>query len=181
MARRSPLIPAQWEDIKQRLINGEAGCALAKEYGVTYNAIKKRFGAQTKEIKAVANQILATERNFKALPVSSQISAVNLADLLRSISGHLGHAANYGAMTAHRLSGIANAQVEKIDDQDPIKDEKSLETLKGISALTRLANDSAEIGMNLLKANKEAVDGLNRQDDTPEPKQIVFTVEDASS
>lgn len=181
MGRKSPLKPEQWENIEQRLINGEAGCALAKEYGITYNAIKKRFGAQTKQIKAVANQILETERNFKALPISAQISAVNLADLLRSISGHLGHAANYGAMTAHRLSGIANAQVEKIDDQDPLKDEQSLETLKGISALTRLANDSAEIGIGLLKANKETVDGLNRQDDMPEPKQIVFTVQNASS
>lgn len=161
MGRKSPLNPTQWADIEQRLIKGEAGCALAKEYGITYNAIKKRFGAQTKQIKAVANQILETERNFKALPVGAQISAVNLADLLRSISGHLGHAANYGAMTAHRISGIANAQADKIDDANPIGDEASLATLKGISALTALANNSAEIGLNLLKANKEAIDRMN--------------------
>jgi len=181
MGRRSPLTPKQWQDIEKRLINGEAGCALAKEYGVTYNAIKKRFGSQTKQIKAVANQILETERNFKALPISSQISAVNLADLLRSISGHLGHAANYGAMTAHRISGIANAQADKIDDANPIGDEASLATLKGISALTTLANNSAEIGINLLKANKETIDNLNKSDDKPEPKQVVFTVIDASA
>lgn len=169
MARKSPLTKEQWDDIEKRLLLGEAGCALAKEYGVTYNAIKKRFGAQTKQIKAVANQILETERNFRALPISSQISAVNLADLLRSISSHLGHAANYGAMTAHRLAGIANAQVERIDDNDPLRDEQSMETLRGISALTRLSNDSAEIGLNLLKANKEAIDGMNKKEDKKQP------------
>lgn len=181
MARKSPLKPEQWADIEQRLINGEAGCALAKEYGISYNAIKKRFGSRVKQIKSVANQILETERNFKALPISSQIKAVNLADLLRSISNHLGHAANYGAMTAHRLHGISNALVDKIDEADPLKDRKSIDTLGGIGVMTKLANESAEIGLNLLRANKEAVEGIHRQDDLPEPKQIVFTVTDASA
>lgn len=83
-------------------------------------------------------------------------------------------------MTSHRLSGIAHGQVEKIDDADPITEE-SLETLKGIAVLTKMANSSSEIGLNLLRANKEAVDGLNRDADKPDPKQIIFTVADASA
>lgn len=180
MARKSPLTKNQWKEIERRLADNEPGCKLAKEFGVTYNAIKKRFGAHAKDIKSVANQIIETENNLKALPISAQISAVNLASKLRSISEHLAGAAEYGAMTAHRLSGLANSEVQKIDDVDPLQGD-SLEKLKGVSALTRLSNDSAEIGLNLLRANKETVDNLNKSDDKPEPKQVVFTVIDASA
>lgn len=64
-------------------------------------------------------------------------------------------------MTAHRLSGIAHSKIDQIDDATPL-DESSLESLKGIAALTRMANASSEIGLNLLRANKEAIDNLNK-------------------
>jgi hypothetical protein len=180
MARPSKLTDRQWEAIGKRLLAGESTSGLAREYGVSKGAISQRFSKRTETIKATAGLLVRTDEAMGKLNVSEQLAARSLADTLRSISEHLGQAANYGAMTAHRLSGIANAQVEKIDDQDPLNGD-SIETLKGISALTRLANDSAEIGIGLLKANKETVEGLNRQDDTPEPKQIIFTVQDASS
>lgn len=181
MARPSKLSEKQWAEVERRHIAGESIRGLAKIYKVGESAIRARISAQSKDIKDVARQIVEVEEKFNALPVNAQITAHNLANQLRSISMHLGNAANYGAMTAHRLAGIANAQVDGIDDADPLKDEGSFEKLKGISALTKLANDSAEIGLNLLKANKETVDGLNKQDDQPEPKQIVFTVQDASA
>lgn len=73
---------------------------------------------------------------------------------------HLAGAARYGAATAHRLSGIANAKVGEIDDDAPL-DEESLKTLKGISVLTQMANSAAEIPIGLLKANKDQIDQLN--------------------
>jgi len=158
MARQSPLSPKQWADIERRLFDGEMAKDLSKEFGVSYNAIKKRFGSNVNQVKIVAAQIVATESAIKALPVSSQIQAVNLAVKLKSISEHLAGAAEFGAMTAHRLSGLAHNEVQKIDDVDPLQ---SLEAMKGVSALTRLANDSAEIGLNLLKANKESIDRMN--------------------
>ena len=81
---------------------------------------------------------------------------MNLADDLKSISLHLAGAARFGSATAHRLAGIANAQVAEIDDADPLCP-ASVETLKGVSALTRLANDAGALGMNLLAANKDRV------------------------
>ena len=80
---------------------------------------------------------------------------------------HLAGAAKYGSATAHRLSGIANAQVDRIDDANPMN-EASIETLKGVSALTRLANDSSQIGLNLLNANK---DRIKRIDDAAEDEE----------
>jgi hypothetical protein len=76
-----------------------------------------------------------------------------LADKLVKISENLGWAAHYGAATAHRLAGVAYGKVAEIDAATPLDDD-AMSTLKGIAALTRVANDSATIGLNLLAANK---------------------------
>jgi ABC-type transporter Mla subunit MlaD len=175
MGRKSALTEKQWQDIGQRLLKGEAGRVLAREYGISEAAIRKRFGTQTKEIKDVANQLVAAETAFNRLPISAQISARTLADELKEISMHLAGAARYGAATAHRLSGIAHAKVAEIDDAAPL-DEDSLVTLKGIAALTHLSNQAAETGLNLLKANKD----LKPEDERATPVQIVIGVKDAA-
>lgn len=159
MARTSKLTDKQWTIVEKRLIDGESARALGREFGISDAAIRKRFGSQHKDIKRVANQMVEAEIAFKSLPISSQVLAKNLSDKLISISEHLAGAAEYGAMTAHRLAGIANDQVSLIDDAEP---EKSVESLKRINALTKMANESSEIGINLLRANKEMVDDLNK-------------------
>lgn len=178
MGRKSALTDKQWEQIGERLLRGERPAALAKEYGVDRAAISRRFSQQVKSVKSVANQLVAADNALKSLPISQQINALSLAEELKAISGHLASAARYGAATAHRLSGIANSQVAKIDDADPLRAE-SLESLKGISALTRLANESSTIALNLLGANKEMVKAA-MQDDDVQPAQIIVQVEDAS-
>jgi hypothetical protein len=175
MGRKSSLTEKQWSEIERRLIAGEKGRALAREFGVSEAVIRKRFGAQTKQIKDVANQLVAAETAFSALPISAQISARTLADELKEVSMHLAKAAKYGAATAHRLAGIAHAKVAEIDDAAPL-DDKSRMALGDIAVLTKMANGSAEIGLNLLKANKE-VPGA---DDVPTPVQIVIGVKDAA-
>lgn len=142
-------------------MSGEKASDLAKEHGIDRAALTRRFAQQTKTVKAVANQMLAAEDALRSLPVAQQINAINLADQLRSISGHLAGAANYGAATAHRLAGIANGRVAQIDDAKPLDDQGMVE-LKGIAVLTRMANESSEIGINLLRANKDTVTELNK-------------------
>lgn len=160
MGRKSKLSEKQWEQIGKRFLAGESARALGPEFGLSEAAIRQRFNTQHKEIKTVANQLLAAEVAFKNLPFASQIATQDLAAKLRSISIHLAGAAEFGAATAHRLSGIANGQVQKIDDAEPLG-AASLESLKGVSALTRLANDSSQIGINLLAANKEFIKESN--------------------
>ena len=162
MGRKSSLTEKQWSEIERRLIAGEKGRALAREFSVSEAVIRKRFGAQTKQIKDVANQLVAAETAFKALPISAQISARTLADELKEISMHLAGAARYGAATAHRLSGIAHNKAGEIDDAEPL-DDKSRLALGDIAVLTRMANGAAEIGMNLLKASKD----VKPDDDAP--------------
>ena len=156
MGRKSKLSEKQWREIELRMLDGETGGSLAKEYGLTYNAIKQRLGAQVNQTKYVANQIIATERALDALPISAQINAVNLSARLRSTSEHLVSAAEYGAMTAHRLSMLANAEVQKVDDANPME---SIESLKGIAALIELTNKAGSLGVSLLAANKDMMKG----------------------
>lgn len=156
MGRKSKLTEKQWEQIGQRLLKGESGRSLADEFGVSESAVRARFSARTKEIKAVANQIVATDAALKALPLSAQVSAHNLAADLIAMSTHLAGAGKYGAATAHRLNGIAHAKVQEIDDAAPLTAE-SLDALKGIAVLTRLANESSQIATNILAANKDEI------------------------
>lgn len=175
MGRKSSLSDKQWAEIGKRLLIGaESARALAREFGTSEASVRRKFPAQRKDVKTVANQIVAAERAFNALPISSQIDAHNLANDLRSISMHLAGAAKYGSATAHRLAGIANGKVQEIDDAAPLNDE-SLSALKGIAVLTSLANNSAEIGLGLLKANKEAIDDLNKKDKGP-PGAITYEI-----
>lgn len=161
MARTSKLTEKQWADIQKRLLDGEAGRVLSREYGISETAIRKRLSSQCEQIKAVANQVVAADVAFKSLPISSQNFAASLIDELKAISTHLAGAAKYGSATAHRLAGIAHSKVQEIDDAAPL-DESSLETLKGIAVLTRMANDASTIGVNLLNANKDTIKTINQ-------------------
>ena len=164
MARPSKLSDAQWDEIKRRALAGEKAADLAREFKVSKTAISVRVSKRIETMKVVANQIVDAEQALRTLPVSEQISVLSLADELRSISKHLAGAARYGAATAHRLAGIANAQVDQIDDAEP---EASVVVLKRIGALTKLANDASTIGLNLLAANKEQAKKLNEIAELP--------------
>lgn len=175
MGRKSALTEKQWAEIEKRLLEGEKAAALAKEFGINRAAISRKFSQHIATAKTVANQLVAAEDALRALPIAQQVIAINLADQLRSISGHLAGAANFGAATAHRLAGIANGKVALIDDAE-VMSEQSLTELKGIAVLTKLANESSEIAVNLLRANKETIDDMNKvKEKAPEaatPQQI---------
>lgn len=168
MGRPSKLTDAQWEKVGKRLLAGESTSKLADEFGVSKSAISTRFSKRTETIKTVANQIVETESALAKLNVSEQMAARSLADDLKAISEHLAGAARFGAMTAHRLSGIAQGKVLEIDDAAPM-DDKSRGALADIAVLTKMANGAAEIPLGLLKANKETVDDLNKRGAMDDP------------
>lgn len=164
MGRPSKLTPAQWAEVEHRLLTGETARSLGREFGVSEAAIRKRFGAnqsvsaQSSQVRTAAEKIAEANRALEALPPAQRGVAIDLAEKLRSISESLASAAELGARTAHRLQALANSEVAKVDDAEPMT---SLENLKGVSALTKLANDSASIALNLLAANKDTVKELN--------------------
>jgi hypothetical protein len=157
MPRPAKISPSQWAEIERRAAAGESIRSLAREFGVTEAALRHRgLCTQTTQVRTVAEQLAAAHSALAELPTPQQHLAVKLADELREISRHLAAAARYGSATAHSLAAVANAQVQALDDADPLSD-ASVTALKGVSALTRLANDAAQVGLNLLKANEDTI------------------------
>lgn len=157
MGRKSKLTDAQWTEIERRVVEGESKRALAEKFGVTEAAVRQRIGSHAKEIKALAEQIVNTEQRLSALPIASQITTQNLAAKLRAISDNIASAAHYGAMTAHRLAGMAHAETKKVNEANL---PESVEALKSVAVLTGMANEASKIPLNLLAANKEAAKEL---------------------
>ncbi len=141
--------------------------ALSREFNVSQGLISQRFSKTSKEVRNAAEKIAEGQNALANLPANLQHQAISLAEKLRNISANLASAAEYGAATAHRLQAIAHAQVQKIDDADPMN---SQEQLQAISALTKISNDSAKLGTDLISANKGATE-------SQPPAQSTFTVD----
>lgn len=172
MGRPSKLTDRQWLEVERRLVNGEKAIALAKEFGVSCPAISKRIKNGTKRVKEIANQLATAEKAFEELPISSQINARTLADKLKSVSNHLTDAVEYGAMSAHRLMGIANTHLDQVDEADP-GSEASVNALRAVGILTALANESAKSGIKLIAAlNRPGVPGM----ESPETERVIRVV-----
>jgi hypothetical protein len=86
------------------------------------------------------------------LPVSAQITAQTYASKLRAMGDNMLSAASLNAATSHRLAAIANAQVSKVDDADPMA---SADVLKSVAALTEMSNRSGEQAMKLIVASSK--------------------------
>lgn len=159
MGRPSKLSPDQWAEIERRLAAGEGASDLAREFGISPASVSVRVSKVSKKVSETAFKLAEAQTALAELPVAQQYAAVSLAEKLRAISVSLANAAELGAKTAHRLHALANAEVVKVDDADPLK---SMDALKGVSVLTKLANDSSQIAVNLLNANRETVKEANR-------------------
>jgi hypothetical protein len=164
MGRPSKLSEAQKEDVRKRLLAGEKASDLAREYKIDRAAITRMFSQQIATIKTVANQIVAADKAFNNLSVTQQIATISHVDLLKSISGHIANAANNGAALANRLSGMAAKYSDKIDDSD-LESEESISAIKTVNALMRTANESSGLAIEIIKANKEAMN-------QPDPNQM---------
>lgn len=177
MGRKSALSQEQVVSIERRhFVGGESLNSLAKEFGVNESTLRRKIKPNKAEAQGAAKSLiqLATEKaavdkaaksiadEIAELPIARQQIVTDLSRMLSNISGHLAGAAEYSAATAHRLAGIANAKVMEIDDASPLT-AQSLDALKGVAALTELANKAAHVPLNLIAANKDTVQRLNEQ------------------
>lgn len=154
MARKSSLPEKHWKEIERRYLEGESARALGREFGVAESTIRTRLREETAQIQAVVKQVIDADRAFNELSNSAQVSAQALINKLRSVSYHSACAAEFGAMTAHRLHGIANSQANAIDDVAP-----DMEALQVVGRLAAVANEAAKPAFNLLAANKDMLQG----------------------
>lgn len=174
MGRKSALTEEQWLEVERRhVVEGESINSLAAAFGVNESSIRRRIKPNKAEspkgdnpLKVLAKEkirIDAEQKQFAeqlaVLPFAKQQMVSDLARKLTNISEHMGSAAEVSAASAHRLSILANQQLEKVDDVNPVK---SVEALQAVALLQKMANSSSEIGLNLLRANKDAVEQLNK-------------------
>lgn len=165
MARPSKLTDAQWHEVEKRMLAGEKATDLAREFKIDRAAITRRITPGVRNVKSVANQLLAAEAAFKELPITQQIATINLMDELRSISNHLAVAARNSAISASKLTGLANAHIDKIDLEN-IQTEGTGQNLMIAEKLQDMANEASKIPMGLLNANKEQVQKISTPDMT---------------
>lgn len=162
------LTKRQWNKIKERLDNGEKATSLASEYGISRQAITNKFSLQKKAVLTAANQIVASnedmQKSLQKLAPDLQLKAWDLAGELMAISKHLSSGAKYGAMTFHKISGIANIKAQNLDEENP-----STEDLQIVAALIKVGNDAAAPSLNLLNANKATIEKMATNEDNSQP------------
>jgi hypothetical protein len=163
MGRNSKLTDAQWDKIGKRLLAGESTSALAREFGISKASVSARFSGRNKTVKDAAHTIVAAENALSKLTFPEQRAARTMADDLLAISNHLAGAGRYGAATAHRLSAIAHGRAELIPDTGPLKQEEKDE-IQAVAVLTKLANDASQIGIDLIRANKESFEEARKKE-----------------
>jgi predicted DNA-binding protein YlxM (UPF0122 family) len=188
MGRKSSLTDKQWLEIERRhVVDGESINALAAEFGVNESSIRRKIKPNKAEspnrqnpLQALAKEKVRVDEESKRiteqiaeLPYAKQAIVADLARKLTNTSSHLASAAEISAASAHRLSMLANQQLEKVDDVSPLK---SAAELQAVALLQKMANSSSEIGLNLLRANKDA---LQTDEEPPTPVAITFETKDA--
>ncbi len=180
MGRPSKLTEKQWNEVKRRLLAGEKAADLAREFKVSKAAVSNRVSKRIDAVKDVANQLVIANRALDDLDDAEQSLARELASDLQAASMHMSKAAKYGAASAHRLAALANNQLDKVDDVDPLQ---SADVLKTHSVLMRLANESIVIPSAVMNAaaNRDVIKAAREDADQPRPVKVVVQVEDASA
>ena len=165
------LTKEQIEEANKLHLGGASIRSLSRKFGVAEKTIKSAVIPRCVEIRECAEQIVLTEERLAALPLSSQIQVIELADELRAISRNLAGSARHSSMTSFRLSAIAGKQVDKIDIENPMA---SQEILQCISALTKMSNDAASLPLSLLNLNKASGKDVLKDDDGDGEKDRVL-------
>jgi transposase-like protein len=164
MGRKSTLTQAQLDEIVRRHLDGESIRDLAKEFGISYSALRERISAQTKKIKDVADQIVSTKRAVNSLPLAAQITAQTLAEkriLMQDLSADV---ALNGLRVAKRHGDILVKRMdEKIDDE--LMNDESLAQAAKIGTIINIHNKPANDAMAI----------ASRQQSEPESTEITIT------
>jgi transposase-like protein len=176
MGRKSSLTAEQWIEIERRhLVDCESINALAAEYGVNESSIRRRLkpnqtasAGRKNPLHVLAEEKVRVDAESKRiseqianLPYANQLIVSDLARKLTNISEHIGSAAEISAASAHRLSILANHQLELVDDINPLRNTVQLQAA---ALLQKMANGASEIPLNLLRANKDTIEDLNKRD-----------------
>lgn len=151
MGRKSALTAKQWKEIEQRFYAGESASALAREFGITEAAIRKRFGARKIGAKALSIKIVEFENTMKETDLGTKILARTYADKILAMQDLSSDVGINGLTLAKRLGDALNKQVELKKDIE-LMDEGAMRQLM-TAGMT--INTHSKIGMDMMVANSK--------------------------
>jgi len=167
------LTAQQWNKLKKRRDNGESTTALAKEFGISRDAIYQKLGPPNAKLKEATNQILeASETLHKSLQnftPAIQSQAWNQAADLMEISRHSCKGVLYSAMTFHKLAMVAN---ESADRAMQLGAKKGLADKTLADEYQKTANEAFKPVANLMSANKEKFGYIGQDPEKNKPKTL---------
>ncbi len=136
--------------IRERLKSGESAAEIARDYGVPRSTIWRGFCKDKQEVKALAQQIVATETQLNATTQQVRLEAIDLASEMLAMSNNVAIGAKHGSVTYQRLMSAGSVISERINAEDV--DE---EALVQIAKLSEVANKAADGAFKLMaKADK---------------------------
>lgn len=151
MARKSPLSAKQWKEIEQRFYAGETASSLAREFGVTEAAIRKRFGTKKKDAKSLALQIVEVETKFNGSDLGTKLLARTYADKILAMQELSSDVGINGLTVAKRLGDVLTKRVAEKTDEE-LMDEGAIRQLM---ATGMAINAHSKIGMDMMVANNK--------------------------
>lgn len=152
MARRSPLTKKQWNEIEIRFYAGERASHLAKEFGITEAAIRKRFSARKKDAEKLSNQIVALETELNGTEIGTKMLARTYANKILAMQELSSDVGINGLTVAKRLGDVLINRVSKKTD-DELMDEGAIRQLMTAGLAI---NAHSKIGMDMMVANNKA-------------------------
>ena len=167
------LTPQQWSRLKKRRDAGESTSALAKEFGLTRDAIYKKLGEPNSDVKSAAKAIIAsTETLHSALQKYTptiQARGWDMAADLIEISRHSCKGALYSAMTFHKFAMIAHESADKalkLGAIDGLPDKVLADQYQAS------ANEAFKPVASLIAANKDKLSDLTQNPEKQKPKSL---------
>lgn len=164
MGRKAALTEKQWKDIEERFYKGESASSLAREYGISEGAIRKRFGAKREKAKELANQIVAFKEVEEQYELGTKILARTYADKIIAMRELSADVAINGLKVAKRYGDILVKRIDTNKDDDLMNDEA--------------ISQAAKVGTVINIHNKPANDAMaiaSRQQSEPESTEITIT------
>ena len=151
MGRKAKLTPQQIKHYQDRHLAGESIRSLAKLAGVGEATLRDYIGESARKIKDVANQIVATDLALKSLPIHAQTAAQDHAARIQRMRANLATGFEMLSGNFMRLASMSQTELAKVDETAMLE-EKTLDRLKSVARLTRMANDSVEAPLRMAAA-----------------------------
>jgi transposase len=82
--RPSKLTPAQWDEIRRRLANGETVRGLAREFEVSPSAVSRNCSKEVASIKSAAWRLAQAEIQLQDLPLWERRAVRAMVDAMKA-------------------------------------------------------------------------------------------------